>query len=899
METKKTTSEKTADTKKKSKLLRWLTWIAGGFAGIVLAILFATPMLLSSSGGTRFLLGKINNSVDGQVGMDDFSVGWFSGVKLTNLTYESGDGATQVKVGRIETQPKVAALIGGRIDLGKTVIEQPQILLKVSSPTEKETSSTPGSSKGGSGSEPLVIPLHKINLEVLNGKATIELKDTDSQVRRVTFKNIASTVEMNDPGTESRLNLSLDVANGQEAGTLKAEGAVTPSTKGWTLEDTSGSFAVTISKLDLEGLRPLLALAGQDVQMGGVLNADATVQITKGNLETVKANAAVTNFSQGMGEQKMSFAEPVTLSAQVGMKDNTIKIDTLNVKAPFCTVECSGGTELLDYSITADLAKTQAFVGQFSDLGGYGMAGQLAVSGKLDLGEEKVATAGKGTVKNLLLSKDKDKAPQTDVTLDYNVAMDNKKQLLNVASLTLTTLPGTVSARNVSVPIGQSEGIPPITLNAQANLDMGKAWPYAQILGGAPSDIALAGVLDAAVSVETKDDIMRVKTDKTSIKKLKVAKPDSEPFEQDEVRLTADVTLDMVKQSIGVQAFDMQSAKGETLIKVTKGKVEQSSKDGIKTMGGEVEAEYDLTTLSTMASAFMPEGLKVQGKRKDRFEFSSQWPEAEPDKMMANLNAKGALGFDKANYLGLNFGPTELTLNVKQGQAAIDIPDADVNGGKVRFAGDINLAEKPMMLKLRKPAQVIENVRIDDVMSANLLQYLNPVFAKSTGVTGTANLSCSTLAIPLGSGTPKDINLAGNVGLTNVRLNSPLLGLIKSALRTEGLDLFSVPSTAFTVKDGTVAYSNMPMTFGSSYTMRFSGAIGLDKRLKMDVEVPVKDRTYVLPLTNSLDKPELDISRLALSNITDQIPVKDEKTKDAVEKGLQLFEEILKQGQKK
>lgn len=184
-------------------------------------------------------------------------------------------------------------------------------------------------------------------------------------------------------------------------------------------------------------------------------------------------------------------------------------------------------------------------------------------------------------------------------------------------------------------------------------------------------------------------------------------------------------------------------------------------------------------------------------------------------------------------------------------------------------------------------------------MSANLLQYLNPVFAKSTGVTGTANLSCSTLAIPLGSGTPKDINLAGNVGLTNVRLNSPLLGLIKSALRTEGLDLFSVPSTAFTVKDGTVAYSNMPMTFGSSYTMRFSGAIGLDKRLKMDVEVPVKDRTYVLPLTNSLDKPELDISRLALSNITDQIPVKDEKTKDAVEKGLQLFEEILKQGQKK
>ena len=896
METKeKGAGEKAVGSTKKSKLLKRLAYVVIGLAGVVLLILFGTPMFLSSSGGTRFLLGRINSSGYGQVGMDDFSVGWFSGVKLTNLTYDSDDGATQVKVGRIETQPKVAALIGGRVDLGKTVIDKPQIYLKLSSPADQSTSSsTPSTSKDGSGSGSFVMPVNLINLEVIDGNATIELMDADSQVRRVTFKNIASTVAMNEPGTQSRLNVSLDVADGAETGSVKAEGTVTPSSKGWTLEDTDGDFSVTISKLDLESLRPLLALAGQDVQMGGLLNADATVHIVKGNIETVKADAIVTNFSQGLGDQKMSFTEPVTLSALVGMKDKTIKVDKLNVKAPFCTVECSGGTESLDYSVTADLAKTQTFAKQFADLGGYGMAGQLAVSGKLDLGKGTVATAGKGTVKNLLLTKGKDKAPQTDVTLDYNVAMDNEKQLLNVASATLTMLPGTIVARNVSVPMGQSEGIPPITLNAQANLDMGKAWPYAQILGGAPADVTLAGVLDAAVSVETKDDIMRVKTDKTSIKKLNVTKTGSEPFAQDEVRLTADVTLDMLKQSIGIQSFDMQGAKGETLIKVTKGKVEQGSADGFKTMDGEVEAEYDLTTLSTMASAFMPEGLAVQGKRKDRFEFSSRWPEAEPEKMMANLNAKGALGFDKANYLGLNFGPTEVTLNVKQGQAAIDIPDADVNGGKVRFAGDINLAEKPMMLKLRKPAQVVENVKIDDVMSANLLQYLNPVFAKSTGVTGTANLSCSTLAIPLGGGTPKDINLAGNVGLTDVRLSSPLLGLIKSALRTEGLDLFTIPSTAFTVKDGTVAYSNMPMTFGSSFTMRFSGEVGLDKRLKMNVTVPVKDKTYVLPLTNTLDKPELDLGSLALSNITEQIPIKDEKTKEAVEKGLELFEGIFK-----
>lgn len=888
--------EKTAVvSKKKRSVLKTLAMVFAGVVVLLLLMVFGTPMFLSSSGGTQFLLGKINGSVDGHVGMDNFSVGWLSGVKLTNLTYESGDGATQVKVGRFETQPRYSALLGGRVDMGKTVIDQPQIYLKLSSApdSEKTASPEPSSPKDSSGAT-FALPVQMIDLEILDGNATVELLDANSQVQRVTFKNIASKVEMNEPGTESRLALSADMANGKDAGSLKAEGAVTPPKKGWTLEDTDGVFKVSISKLDLETLRPLLAMAGQDVQMSGVLDADANVQIRKGAVETLIADATVTDFSQGAGAQKMTFAEPVTLSAQVGMKGDTIRIDKLDVNAPFCKVKCSGGTETLDYAVTADLAKTQAFAKPFTDMSGYGMNGQLSVSGKLNMAEGTMATAGKGSVKSLLLSKDGKNAPQTDVSLDYDVTMDNTKKLLKVASATLTMLPGTISARNVSVPMGAT-GIPPVTLAAQANLDLAKTWEYAKILGGAPTDIAMAGMLDSAVSVETKDDIMRVKTDKTRIQKLSVLKTGSEPFIQDEVQLTADVTLDMLKQSVGIQAFDMQGAKGETLIKVTKGKLEQSSAKGVKTLNAEVEAEYDLQTLSSMAAGYMPEGLKVQGKRKDHFTASSQWPENEPDKMMANLNAKGGLGFAKAEYMGLNFGPTELQLNVKQGQAAIDMPDADVNGGKVRFAGDINLAQKPMMLTLRKPTQVVENVKIDDVISAKLLQYLNPVFAKGTGVTGTANLSCSTLAIPLGGGTPKDINLAGNIGLTDVRLNSPILGMIKGALRTEAMDLFSIPQSAFTVKNGLVEYADMPLVFGGSYTLHFRGAIGLEnKSLKMDVDVPVDNKTVVVPLTGTLDRPQPDLTRLALSNITEQIPIKDEKTKEAVDKGMQILEGIFK-----
>jgi hypothetical protein len=170
-----------------------------------------------------------------------------------------------------------------------------------------------------------------------------------------------------------------------------------------------------------------------------------------------------------------------------------------------------------------------------------------------------------------------------------------------------------------------------------------------------------------------------------------------------------------------------------------------------------------------------------------------------------------------------------------------------------------------------------------------------PVFANSTGVSGKVNLSCGELSMPLSGGMPKDINLAGNVSMTDVRLKSPMLRMFGEAMRKDGLEVFSVAPSDFTVKNGIVSYAKMPMTFGGSYTMTFSGRIGIEnKSLAMNVDVPISDRIYKIPLTGTLDRPQPDLGRLALSNITEQIPIKDEKTKEAVDKGLQILEGIFK-----
>lgn len=878
---------------RKHTRLKIAVWLLAGLLVLLVLLVLAAPTVLSSTGVRALLLSRINRTVDGHVGVDNLSVGWFSGIKLTNLSFESPDGATQVKVGHIETQPRYASLLGGRVDLGKTVIDSPYLYLKLPVESARHPDKTGQTEPAPSQKTAIVLPVHSIDLEVHDGQAVIEVLDTNARPQRVTFKNIASNVLLNDTGQPSRLAVSLDVANGQPAGSVKAEAEVTPPKKGWTLEDTDGTFNVTISQLNLETLAPLLALAGVDAQTGGLLNVQANVHIQKGTVETVTAEATIEHFSQGVGQTKVVFDEPVRLIAKGGMKEQTLHIDELNLHAPFCSVTASGDAETLDYSIKADLAQTQTFIQQFTDMGEYSMAGQFNLSGKVNLSERTVASAGTGTVKALLLGKADTIAPPTDAALNYDLSLDTAQQQLRIVSAAVTAAPGTIRLMDATIPLGHAE-LPPIAMTAQADLDMAKAWPYAQILAEAPADIALAGLLSVTVSVQTQEDTLHIKTDKTGIRNLRVAKEGTEPFVQEQVTLQADMTLNMARRSIGINAFDMQSATGETLIKIIKGSIEQTTDEQTNKMDAEIEAEYDLQAISSFAAPFLPQGLSVQGKRKDRFVLSSQWPQNDPEQKIANLNGSGRLGFSQAYFMGLTFGPTDIAVTINQGKASIDMPDTTVNNGKVRFAADVDLSQEPMMLTLRKPAQVVENVRIDDVIAAELLQYLNPVFARAVGVSGVANLSCSEMAIPLGGAKPEDIVVDGKVGLTEVRLNSPLLRVFKTALRTEGLDLFSIPATPFTLREGEVRYSDMPMTFGRNFALHFSGIIGLDKRLQMEIKVPVDKKTIVVPLTGTLDEPTIDLADLLRPNLLEQIPIEDEKTKEAIKQGLDVLEGIFK-----
>ena len=672
-------------------------------------------------------------------------------------------------------------------------------------------------------------PVHQIDLELIDGAATIELVDGTSQKLR--FANIASNVQIAEAGKPSAVDFSMDV---DETSKISAKGTATPSKTGWTLKE--GDFEVQISKLQLGSLKPLFALAGQEMDMAGELNADATIQIGNNQIRQLNADAVITGFAQGTGDQRTVFDQPVKLSALITGDEDAMTIERVRVESSFCTVNCSGSMDTVNYTVQADLEQTQKFAGQFADMQGLATEGNLSLQGSVLLADERIGVSGAGTITRLVAKKDGVQTPVTDVKMDFDCAVDKKANQFRLASANMTATPGTVNIANVVLPLS-AEATKTISADAQAKLDLAKTWPFVQVFADLPKDVQLAGMLDSAVKVTTEASRVRLLTEKTQITQLKITRPDSEPFQQEKVSLAADIILDTDNQTIDIQKLDMEAADGQSLIKISKGKVEKTVSRNTTKLSGDFQAQYDLKTVSAFASTYLPEGLAMEGKRSDLLHFESQYPTAQPELMKKNLNASGTFGFEKASYFGLNFEKTDISLNIKDGVADLNIPETIVNEGKLQFAGQVDLNQEPLMLRMDKPTQVIENVHVNEEMTKKLLARMNPLFAKQGDVSGFVNLKCNQLQIPFSGEEQDALFVDAVVSLDNAQLQPK--GIIKTILRKDDdtpVDTRLLP-THFILKDKVISYDSMEFHL-DQYPTGFSGKIQLDGYADMNIALP-------------------------------------------------------------
>ena len=676
----------------------------------------------------------------------------------------------------------------------------------------------------------------------------------------------------------------------------KAGGMVPTTFRSWTDFLTSESDYSLDADFELD----VAAIFSQMPHTFGIKEA---TKVTSGKLSgNIRANrgsltgqANLTELAGTVEDKKLALSEPVTAKVQISADNNKINFDTLDVSAAFAKINASGPLEKLKYDGYVDLEKLLSEFGQFVDLGPYKITGEISEQGILSVSKGKITGVGSSQVKNLsITSTDGVTAQEPMAEVNFDFAMDWQSNVLTLNSMEIKSSLGQVNTEQAILPIGEKPQVPMHLAISAKNIDLGKAKPFAVLFASLPQETQLAGIAESKITISSDKNIYKITTDSTKIRAFKLTYPDKKPFEANEVTLTFNAEVNPKQKTVNIKELQLESPQ----IKIHKGEFNLLNEADKTKLKGQAECEYDWSAVSAVVAPYLPEGLTLQGKRKDAVSFVSEYPRGQTDKLVANLTANAKLGFERAGYMGLNFGPTDVDINIQKGLLKIAPFVTTVNEGQFTFAGQVDFRQKPAQFKIAKPMQIMKDIKINDQTTKKLLMYLNPIFADAVNVSGIANFSCEQLTIPLSAAAKNQIEVVGTISMDQVRLQaSDLLGQILSGAGTSarGTDI-TIRPTKFVLRDGFLRYDDMQMDIGDN-PVNFKGVIGLDKSLDMTITLPytamgrtvrigreTSGQRITLPLKGTIDKPQLDIGKLLESQLKQQL-------EDQLRKGL---EELFK-----
>jgi hypothetical protein len=767
-----------------------------------------------------------------------------------------------------------------------------------------------------------VVEVNDLNLESLAPFFTLAGLDVqaegivsaclDSQIKKGRVENLNGTINATNLDVASAelkgdriktSTLDVDVGLSHKADAINIEKLRFKSD--WAEVSASGTVPTTFKSLS-DFLQPDTKYdlqAGFDCDLAAVLSQmpktlgiKEGMQITagrlNGNIQTstetgqrkIQGQATLSGLQGIIEGRQISLSQPIRAQTQISSDKMGVKFDKLDVSSSFAKINCTGTAELLNFNADVDLNKFQSELGQFADFGPYKIAGELSGEGQASIKEDKFTAVGSSTVKNVVIASAEATASEQAADIDFSFAIDRKNNFMAIDSVETDATLGRVTIKDAVIPLNEKAAKSTNLFVSANNVNLRKLQPFLVLFVSFPKQMQLEGTADSDISVSSEKEICKVATDSTKIKNLKVYYPDQRPFEPDEVSLIFDAEIDRQQKTINVKKLNLQSPQ----IKIKKGRFEQVKTAGRIELDGSVDCEYDWSAVGTLVGPFLPQGLKLQGKRTDTISFNSEYPAGQPDELLANLNTKTKLGFDKAEYEGLLFGPTEADIQVRDGILNIAPFSSAVNNGKLNFAAKIDLRQKPVVLQTTSPMQIIDKVEINEQVSSNLLENLNPIFKDQTGITGIANFHSEKLAIPLGKDANVQPEIVGTVGIEKIKLQAKgLVGNILSKTRTGSSIDAEVLPTKFVLRNSKLSYDNMQINL-DKYPTNFGGSIGPKRVLNMKVITPyvltedfklqtvkIGEKTTAerikLTLVGTIDRPELDWGKLTEDLLKQQL----------------------------
>lgn len=574
--------------------------------------------------------------------------------------------------------------------------------------------------------------------------------------------------------------------------------------------------------------------------------------------------------------KRIILSKPVEIDTKIVSQKQVITVEKLLIDSAFVKASLSGTADNMNYTADLDLAKMQSDVGQFIEIKPQ-LSGTAQLIGKGSLANRILASTGSSSLTGITITMPDGtilSEPSATAGFDFQTDIDQKQLIVKTADISASF--GKININNLTTSLGK-DASGPTQFNTNFAVELAKLNPWAAALGQMDANTQFAGFARGDLTMSKAGSIIEAATKQISVENLKIASTGRETFTQPYMNISFSGRFDTSNKVYDIERLEVISPQ----IKIS-GKISNTDLGAKTKTEGNFKADYDLAAASSIVSPFLPAGLTATGKRSDSLWFSSIYPKNTPAQFKTNLNAKTTFGFDSANYMGLNISESEFNIKIDNGLMTIAPFTTTVNNGKLNFAATANLADSPAMLKIPNAMKILDRIQISRQITDALLIYINPVFADATDITGILNFDCEKFAVPLEKGYKNTIAITGTLSIENMHLGvSSLLRLIIQLTGVSSDPTITVLPTRFVLADGILQYDNMQMNFNDK-PVNFSGRIGLDKSMRMNVTLPwtYSGQRITLPLKGTVDKPGIDDSKL----VEDQLRQELEKQ---IEKGLE------------
>jgi hypothetical protein len=375
---------------KRKRRRRW-PWVLLVLLLLLVLIVVAAPALLSTSPARSFVVGKINQNLNGKVKIDDWSLGWMSPVRITGVKVFDKSGVQIVELPHLTTELTLLDAARGHLKLGKVTVEGLDVLvrrdaqgnLNLSELMGHNGAAKPKAAGGGPGassgsSEETKLPDVSGELHMVNCRATYE---DQLQGQTFQFPSIAGTVkfpDINQP-IDHALEIACKVGN-SPPGKLNVAGKADVADNNVLRADRADvDEKVTVQGVELGGLSFLFGKDSGIQKLAGVTDALLTVRYKGKDAATAEGTITSTGVA----------------AAGPALKGDTFATQKLQLVLPPTTVNMAGSDKWQDWSVRVGTGGTDT-ISLVTDQGRVQLASDAKLQSLLNLSKnEKPGAAGR------------------------------------------------------------------------------------------------------------------------------------------------------------------------------------------------------------------------------------------------------------------------------------------------------------------------------------------------------------------------------------------------------------------------------------------------------------------------------------------------------------------------